>query len=477
MGLELSYWRRVASAASVAAIACATSRTAPTSPAPGTAVPADLAATIQARIDSLPAHSTFYAKQLSTGREVAIRADDPMNTASVIKIPVMILAFRDADAGRLDLDERYTIRSEDLRRGTGLLQGFAVGLAPTLRDLITQMIITSDNTATDIMIGKVGLARVNHLLDSLGYRETRLRTTVGQAFRGLWELADPKNAAMTDREVFERGSPSDSGAARRNHAFVLDSAKWLGRTTAREIAHLLEQLESGQLASAKSTAEMRRILRQQVYTSRLPQRVRFRVAMGHKTGDWPPLLGNDVGIMYAPPPSGPIVMAVFTNDNRGSFFELEATEGRVAEDVLNAWGSGAVVATTTTAATASVIQAASASSLAATVAQVYFWRARPGKIDEYTRYVRDVAEPIDHEAQRAGAFLSVTTYMANDTTLPWTHMRVFLLRDSTQLRGLSDALTAAGVRVQPDSVKRRQQGDYSATLRDRVGASVVQIVR
>ncbi|MGE5101254.1 MAG: serine hydrolase, partial [Deltaproteobacteria bacterium] len=387
--------------AGIVVAACALVKSGTASPAIRMAPPGSLAATIQARLDSLPAHSTFYAKQLSTGREVAIRADDPMNTASVIKIPVMVLAFRDADAGRLNLDERYTIRAEDLRRGTGLLQGFAVGLAPTLRDLITQMIITSDNTATDIMIGKVGLARVNRLLDSLGYRETRLRTTVGQAFRGLWELADPKNAAMTDREVFERGSPSDSGAARRNHAFVLDSAKWLGRTTAREISRLLEQLESGQLASAKSTAEMRRILRQQVYTSRLPQRVRFRVSMGHKTGDWPPLLGNDVGIMYAPPPSGPIVMAVFTNDNTGSFFELEATEGRVAEDVLNAWGSGAAPAV----GQASTIQAAAAAVPGATLAQVYFWRARSGKLEEYTRYIRDIAEPIDHEAQRAGAFL------------------------------------------------------------------------
>jgi beta-lactamase class A len=296
-----------------------------------------LEATVRARLDSLNAHSTFYAKQLSTGREVAIRADEPMNTASVIKIPVMILAFRDADAGRLDLDARYTIRAEDLRRGTGLLQGFAVGLQPTVRDLITQMIITSDNTATDIMIGKVGLARVNRMLDSLGYRNTRLQSTVGQAFRGLFEALDPKYASMTDREVFERGSPNDSGAARRNLAFVLDSSKWLGRTTAREISRLLEQIERGQLASQRSTTEMRRILRQQVYTSRLPQRVRFRITMGHKTGDWPPLLGNDVGIMYAPPPSGPIVIAVFTNDNRGSFFDLEATEGRLAEDVLNAW--------------------------------------------------------------------------------------------------------------------------------------------
>ena len=120
-------------------------------------------------------------------------------------------------------------------------------------------------------------------------------------------------------------------------AFVLDSTKWLGRTTAREISRLLEQLERGQLANQQSTMEMRRNLRQQFYTSRLPQRVRYRVSMGHKTGDWPPQLGNDVGIMYAPAPTGPIVIAVFTNGNRGSFFDLEATEGRVAEDVLNAW--------------------------------------------------------------------------------------------------------------------------------------------
>ena len=44
----------------------------------------------------------------------------------------------------------------------------------------------------------------------------------------------------------------------------------------------------------------------------------------------------------------------------------------------------------------------------ATLAQIYAWRAKPGRFDEYTRYIRDVAEPIDHEAQRVGAFVSVT---------------------------------------------------------------------
>jgi beta-lactamase class A len=260
-----------------------------------------------------------------------------MNTASVIKIPVMILAFRDADAGKLDLDQRYAIRPEDQRRGSGLLQTFAPGLQPTLRDVVTQMIITSDNTATDIMIAKVGRDRVNRMLDSLGYRQTRLNATTGELFRAVWVQADPKYASMTDLEVFTRGFPNDSGANSRTVAFVADSSKWLGKTTAREIARLLEQLERGQLASPASTQHMLRILREQFYASRLPQRIRFRAGIAHKTGDWPPLLGNDVGIIFAP--SGPIVAAVFTNMNRGDFFDLEATEGRIAEDLLNAWGT------------------------------------------------------------------------------------------------------------------------------------------
>ncbi len=120
---------------------------------------------------------------------------------------------------------------------------------------------------------------------------------------------------------------------------------------------------------------------------------------------------------------------------------------------------------------------APASAEAGTIAQVYYWRAKPGKFDEYTRYVRDLAEPIDAEAQRSGAFITVTTFMTRDTTSAWTHMRVFVLRDSTQLREMSAKLDAAGVKLEPDSVKRRLRGEYSATLRDRVGAATVAILR
>ena len=139
--------------------------------------------------------------------------------------------------------------------------------------------------------------------------------------------------------------------------------------------------------------------------------------------------------------------------------------------------SAALLGCATTGARGSEVTAQAGHTSDATLAQIYFWRARPGKLDEYTRYIREHAEPIDEEARRAGAFVSVTTYMASDTIVPWTHMRVFTLRDSAQLRGLGAALTAAGMRIQPDSVKRRQQTEYSATLRDRVGALVTEIVR
>jgi hypothetical protein len=111
-----------------------------------------------------------------------------------------------------------------------------------------------------------------------------------------------------------------------------------------------------------------------------------------------------------------------------------------------------------------------------TLARVYYWRAKPGKFAEYTDYITKLAEPIDHEAQRRGAFLSVTTYLGSDTSSVWTHMRVFILRDSAQLAGLSAALDAAGVALEPDSAKRRARSQYGATLRDAAGSATYKLL-
>jgi hypothetical protein len=82
-------------------------------------------------------------------------------------------------------------------------------------------------------------------------------------------------------------------------------------------------------------------LQQQVYNTRLPQRIDDRVTIGHKTGDWGPIAGHDVGILESG--SGPIVIALYISANRGSFAVLEATHGVVAELILDHWeGRGGV---------------------------------------------------------------------------------------------------------------------------------------
>lgn len=299
-------------------------------------LPSVLEARVAARLDRLDAVSSLYARHLPSGREIAIRADRPMNTLSVIKIPVMVQAFRDDEAGRLDLSGRHVVEPDDMRRGSGLLQTFAPGLNPTLNDLVTQMIITSDNTATDMVIEAVGMDRVNELLASEGYEQTRLKMTTGDLFREVWVRADPSNASLSDREVYEAGFPSDDEASRRSFELEGDSTVWLGRTTAREMGRLLTQIQEGELAGDASTEAMIDILRRQLYSSRLPQRVRWRgVGVAHKTGDWPPIAGNDVGILFYD--GGPTVISVFTNQNTGDFFELEATLGLIAEDIVEAW--------------------------------------------------------------------------------------------------------------------------------------------
>ena len=110
------------------------------------------------------------------------------------------------------------------------------------------------------------------------------------------------------------------------------------------------------------------------------------------------------------------------------------------------------------------------------LAQVYYWRAKPGMVDAYTAYIRDVAQPIDEDARQHGAFIRVTTYQSRDTLSPWTHMRIFWLRDSAQLASLGAALNAAGARIEPDSASRRARSEHAATLRDAAGSAVLQII-
>ena len=102
------------------------------------------------------ARTSVYVKNLETGEEAGVRADEAFNSFSVIKLGIMLRAYQLSDQKQLNLDERIEVKGSDLRDGSGMLYTFDEGLRVTLRDLITQMIITSDNTATDMLLDRVG---------------------------------------------------------------------------------------------------------------------------------------------------------------------------------------------------------------------------------------------------------------------------------------------------------------------------------
>jgi beta-lactamase class A len=109
------------------------------------------------------------AMNLTTGEGIARNAQRSMPTASVFKLPLLIEVFRQTEAGALDLDERITLRAEDVVMGSGILRDFGPGLQPTLRDLATIMVIVSDNSASNLLLDRVGgPQRVNATMRDLG---------------------------------------------------------------------------------------------------------------------------------------------------------------------------------------------------------------------------------------------------------------------------------------------------------------------
>jgi len=178
------------------------------------------------------------------------------------------------------------------------------GVQLTVKDLLTLMIIVSDNTATDMMFRKVGgIEPVNDLMKKYGLFQTRATAPARSWFDAL-------QAARSPADFHREGK----------HPFGLSSARDMGK--------LLEMIQRGQAVNKKSSEMMLQIMRGQVYRTRLPKYVTgFRVP--HKTGDFLPYIANDVGILESP--NRNIVISVFTAHHFGVGANLEDSIARIGD--------------------------------------------------------------------------------------------------------------------------------------------------
>jgi beta-lactamase class A len=162
-------------------------------------------------------------KDLTSGETFFIHGDEIMAQASSIKIAVLSDLYLQAQQGKLKLTDEYTVRKEDLVSGSDIMLGLTPGVTRlTLRDLATMMVAVSDNSATNVLIGRVGMENVNAMLDALGLHATRLR-------RQMMDL----KAASEGRENV---------------------------STPREMMTLLETIYAGKLLNKEMTADFLKML-------------------------------------------------------------------------------------------------------------------------------------------------------------------------------------------------------------------------
>lgn len=223
---------------------------------------------------------SMYYRPLDGGCALLHNENKPMIAASVIKIPIMVEAFRQFEAGLLSPDAIHVLREEEKMPSCGALNRMHAGLEVSLRDLVELMIVLSDNTATNILIDLLGIENVNATMQSYGLTRSALR-----------------------RKLFDRAG----------HLAGIENT-----VTAREMGMLLEKMYAGELVSERASREMLEILQNQKLNGKMPFYLKPRgVACAHKTGEDDGIT-HDVGIVFT---RKPFVLCMLSNETDVPAFE------------------------------------------------------------------------------------------------------------------------------------------------------------
>lgn len=255
--------------------------------------PAELNARVQALIRNFPGTVGIDAVNLNTGASYTLHADDPVPTASTIKLPVMIELFYEASEGRLDWNQKLKLTNGDKVSGSGVLYELSDGDELPIRDLMHLMIVVSDNTATNLILHRIGGNAVNRRMQQLGLHETAV----------MHDIMEPKVVPGTNTPAGPTGL-TEEGAKPGNQAFGT------GRSCPHDMVTILEMLYHGQLVNKAASDEMIAVLKRQQYHEGVGRDMNGTV-IASKSGALDHLR-SDVAIVYSP--GGPIAMAITVNN-------------------------------------------------------------------------------------------------------------------------------------------------------------------
>jgi N-acetylated-alpha-linked acidic dipeptidase len=296
---------------------------------------------LQAEIEQIrspfPGDMSVYMKNLSNGDEVALDSDKLYETFSVIKLAIASELMHQVEAGKFSLSDRLPLRAADERLPSGVLYALDPGLTPTIKDLLTLMIIISDNEATDLLADKVGRDNVTAYMHSLGLNNTSIQFSDLDFDRKTEGILDPSyQQASGDRTVNFPFSRYSGQQAEQAFGQVLDDPSiYFGHSTTRDIGRLLEMMVQGKVVSRNASNLILSTMEKQQVNDRFPRYLE-NVRLAHKTGDGQPFIANDAGVMWIN--GEPIVLVVFTGHHRGPTAPLHDSIARVAAHVAKYYG-------------------------------------------------------------------------------------------------------------------------------------------
>jgi beta-lactamase class A len=244
---------------------------------------------IKAKINGFQGKVSAYATNLGTGLSYGILADQPVRTASTIKLAVMVECFSEAAESKLKWTEPIKITEDEKVSGSGVVQELSDGVELPLRDLMHLMIVVSDNTATNLILNRIEGNAVNVRMAQLGIQHTRVMRKI---------LGDGANLKPHPSGVTEEGAKPEN-------------RRWgIGRSSPHEMVTILEKLYRGEVVNKAASEEMIAVLKRQQYHEGIGRDMKD-VTIASKSGALDHLR-SDVGIVYSK--NTAIAMAITVDD-------------------------------------------------------------------------------------------------------------------------------------------------------------------
>ena len=285
------------------------------SPAPNES---SLEAKVQAIVAQHHGKVALFAENLRSGETLGVNPDQPVQTASTIKLTILFDAMQQVRSGSVRLDDPIVLRKEDQVGGSGILQFFDTPVTLTLRDVLMLMITQSDNTATNLAIDKLGVHNINAETRKLGLKDTWLYK----------KIMKPATEPMPpDQKIYG-----------------------LGKTTPREIASVMAHMyrcdfdEPSRPGDLVLCSTMLTMLQHQFFRDGLPRLLergdtaRADAAMGNKTGALDAVRA-DVGLVSTK--AGPVILAIYTYENADHSWstdnEGQLTIAKLADLIVTTW--------------------------------------------------------------------------------------------------------------------------------------------